>query len=214
MSDAKAGHAEAGNTSKHGIVDTDANTDSGEEDEEENCSHASEDVRPAGSGLHAVIITVIFEFSPVLISMIILLFCINFSSIAVGTKAEMVIDDPVNFYANRFSVLFNDVVNVLFGVIIKISGDLFGSILGFEGFDLYDDYRAESPEVKSAENEGADSKDKGMNQNARLLFNALSGDYGLSFSYLDAEHHFHPIHLEAGFCVLNIIDLPMLVRFV
>ena len=56
---AEAGHAAAGNASEHGLVDTDANADSGEEDDEENCSHAGVDVRPAGSSLIAVSITVV-----------------------------------------------------------------------------------------------------------------------------------------------------------
>ena len=86
VSAAEAGHAARGDASEHGLVDTDANTDSGEEDEEHNCSHAGVDVRPAGSLLKAVFVTVLGYVSKEISS---------FLFIAVRCTAACVINDEV-----------------------------------------------------------------------------------------------------------------------
>ena len=54
VSAAEAGHAAAGDASKHRLVGTDANTDGSEEDDKHNCTHAGVDVRPARSSSDAV----------------------------------------------------------------------------------------------------------------------------------------------------------------
>ena len=175
VSAAEAGHAAGGDASEHGLVDTDANTDGGEEDDEHNCSHAGVDVRPAGSGLLAVQVTVFNDVGK------------EFGSsggIAVGSTAASVIDDPVNV-CSRAS---------------NSSGDRVGSILGS---DLHDVNRVESGEVKSAENEGANTNADSLTKDHLLVSLVLGGNHGLGC--LHGEHHLHLIHLEGGFCVLKII---------
>ena len=86
VSAAEAGHAAAGDASKHRLVDTNANTNSGQADEKENSTHAGVDVGPARSCLLAVCITV---FSKVRLELS------SSFNIAVGTTAGSVIDDVV-----------------------------------------------------------------------------------------------------------------------
>ena len=167
---AEAGQAAAGDASKHRLVDTDANTNSGEEDDKKNCTHAGVDVRPARSSLLAVSITVFREVSKELSSSL---------NIAVGSTAASVIDDVVK----------------VCGRASKSGGELVGSILGS---DLHDVSRVESGEVKSAENEGADSDADSLSKDHLLVLFSLSRDHGLSS--LGREHHLHFIHLQRGFC--------------
>ena len=175
VSAAEAGHAAGGDASEHGLVDTDANTDSGEEDEEHKESHAEVDVRPAGSGLLAVQVTVFSDVGN------------EFGSsgdIAVGSTAASVIDDIVNVCSTAS----------------KSSGELVGSILGS---DLHDVNRVGSGEVKSAENKGTDTNADSLTKDHLLVSLVLGGNHGLGC--LHGEHHLHLIHLEGGFCVLKII---------
>ena len=175
VSAAEAGHAARGDASEHGLVDTDANTDSGEEDEEHNCSHAGVDVRPAGSGLLAVQVAVFSEVGKEFSSSLV---------IAIGSSAASVIDDPVNVLSRAS----------------ESSGELVGSILCS---DLHDVNRVESGEVKSAENEGDDTNADSLTKDHLLVSLVLGGNHGLGC--LHGEHHLNLIHLEGGFCVLKII---------
>ena len=175
VSAAEAGHAAASNASEHGLVDTDAYADSGEEDDEENCSHAGVDVRPAGSSLLAVGVTVFSDVSSEGGSL---------SNIAVGSTAASVIDD---------------VVKVLGGT----SESRSGRVECILGSDLHNVNRVESGEVESAENEGCDTKADSLTKDHLLVSLVLSGDHSLGG--LHGEHHLHLIHLEGGFCVLKII---------
>ena len=61
VSAAEAGHAAAGDASKHRLVDTDANTNSGQHDSKKDSSHAGVDVRPAGASFLAVLVTVVLK---------------------------------------------------------------------------------------------------------------------------------------------------------
>ena len=83
VSAAEAGHAAAGDASKHRLESTDANANSSQADEEHNETHAGVDVRPARSSFLTVEVTVfkvIFEFESCFV-------------IAAGTCAVSVIND-------------------------------------------------------------------------------------------------------------------------
>ena len=61
VSAAEAGHAAGSDASKHRLVYTDANTNSGEENAKKDRTHRGVDVGPAGASFTAISITVIFE---------------------------------------------------------------------------------------------------------------------------------------------------------
>ena len=87
VSAAEAGHAAAGDASKHRLESTDANANSSQADEEHNETHAGVDVRPARSSFQTVFVfgtvyKVEFELGSCFI-------------IAVGTWAVAVINDIV-----------------------------------------------------------------------------------------------------------------------
>ena len=87
MGAAEAGHAAAGDASKHRLVGANADTNGGEEGDEQNCTHAGVNVRPARSCLLAVSVTVLENVSSQFSS---------FRGIAVGRTAASIISDVVN----------------------------------------------------------------------------------------------------------------------
>ena len=145
---AHAGHAAAGDASKHRLVGTDANTDGSEEDDKHNCTHAGVDVRPARSSFDAVYVSVA-------------VFC----EVNQEISSSLDIAEGSCFAAS----VINDVVKIN----VRSSESI--SILSPS---LNNVDSVESSVVKSAENESNDTKANGLTQNHLLMSLVLSGDHG------------------------------------